>query len=166
MKAYKRLIPLLLSAGLIGCSSTTSVQRADQSESGFDPVLYNGSTTILREDVPDSDAYRVFQKGGSGFVTLNNVRAKAEKRADEFCARKSQVVELVRTTTSVAPHLLGNFPRVEIVFTCILIESEAPIAKEASSVDYDQLRELKSLLDEGVITQDEYNREKGEILSR
>ena len=147
-------------------SSTTPVEKADQSDSNFNPLVYNGSTSILREDIPDSEAYRVFQKGGSGFVTLNNVRAKAEKRADEFCARKSQVVEVIRQTTSVPPHLVGNFPRVEIVFACVPPAEGASAKSEFQGDDYDQLRKLKALLDEGVITQDEYDREKAEILNR
>ena len=66
-------------------------------------------------------------------------------------------------TVSVGAHVLGNFPRAELVFTCVHKEAHAT----AGSADrYEELRELKSLLDEGIITQGEYEREKGEILSR
>jgi hypothetical protein len=43
---------------------------------------------------------------------------------------------------------------------------ESSAEQESSDSDYDQLRELKSLLDDGIITEEDYEREKGEILAR
>jgi uncharacterized protein YceK len=160
---HKITISLVAAFILTGCSSTTPIQRADQSESGFGSV-YNGYTSVLREDIPDSEAYRVFNKGASGFVPLSAVRENAEKRAKDFCGRKSQVVDLVRETTSVGPHILGNFPRIEIVFACI--DSKNEFGNEHASGSYSKLRELKSLLDDGLITQQEYDKGKTRILSQ
>ncbi len=69
-----------------GCSSTTPIQRADQSESGFG-AIYNGHTSILRDDIPDSEAYRVFNKGATGFVPLTAVRGSVESNNLSFSAR-------------------------------------------------------------------------------
>lgn len=59
------------------------------------------------------------------------------------------------------PYILGNFPKVELVFNCI----EKPKAVTGGD-QYTQLRNLKSLLDDHVITQDEFEIEKKKILSQ
>jgi len=161
---HKKILLLVFAFILCGCSSTTPIQRADKSESEFGDLIYNGRTAVLRDDIPDSEAYRVFNRGASGFVPLTAVRNSAEERADDFCGRKSQVVEVLRQTTSVGPHVLGNFPRFEIVFACV---DQSLLSGEESQMDnYAQLRELKALLDEGVITREEYEREKAEVLAQ
>lgn len=158
-------IVLVLSFGiaLVGCSSATSVQKADISRSGFDGAVFNGETTVLRDDIPDSDAYRIFHHGATGFTPVTAVRSSAEQRAQQFCSSKGKLYELLRETVSVGAHVLGNFPRAELVFTCLDRQAD----KELGSTDrYEELRKLKSLLDEGIITQSEYEREKNEILLR
>jgi len=164
MYASKQILPLVFVLTLCGCASTTAVQRADTSDSQFSGTVYDGHTTVLRDDIPDSEAYRVFNKGASGFVPLTAVRNSAQKRADDFCGRKSQVVEVLRQTTSAGLHVIGNFPRFEIVFACV---DPKPISKKDPKMgNYAQLRELKALLDEGVITRKEYEREKAKILAQ
>lgn len=148
---------------LIGCSSASSIQRADQSKSGFDGAVFDGETTILRDDIPDSDAHRIFHHGATGFTPVTAVRNSAEKRAQQFCDSKGAQYELIRETVSTGAHVLGNFPRAELVFICI--ENE-PDSTSGSAGRYDNLRELKSLYDDGIITQDEYDGEKAKILSR
>jgi hypothetical protein len=60
---------------------------------------------------------------------------------------------------------LGNWPRVEIVFDCVLV---LPPAASAPIDDpkYSKLVNLKKLLDSGVITQAEFDQEKAKILSQ
>jgi hypothetical protein len=165
LTTQNKLMALYLAALCLisGCSSTTPIQRADQSESGFG-AIYNGHTSILRDDIPDSEAYRVFNKGASGFVPLTAVRGSTETRAADFCEQKSKVVEVLRATTSVSPHVLGNFPRYEIVFTCVA--SSTPPSTASKSDSYAELRELKALLDDGAISHEEYEKEKAEILAQ
>ena len=155
---------MLVGAALIGCSTASTIQRADRDESAFADAAYSGETTILRDDIPDSETYRIFHQAATGFVSIQAVRYSAEKRADDYCAKRSKSVEVVRETTSAPPHVLGNFPRIEIVFACV--DREVQESQASSGNDYDRLRELKSLLDEGVITPEEYQREKDEILSK
>jgi len=65
-------------------------------------------------------------------------------------------MESLRETISSPPYILGNFPRIEIIFDCIEIShfggSEDP--------HYTKLVNLKRLLDSGTITQEEFDREK------
>jgi len=123
---------------------------------------------VIRDDIPDSEAYRIFHQGATGFVSVQSVRISAENRATSFCNSKRLRYELLRERVSVGAHIAGNFPRTELIFACVPEESDKslPDSKAHSTGRYEELRELKSLLDEGVITQDEYEREKGEILAK
>ena len=153
---------------VVGCSTASKIQRADQSQSAFDGAVYEGQTTILREDIPDSEAYRIFHQAATGFVSVQAVRNSAQKRAKKFCSEKGKAFVLIRESTSVGWHAAGNFPRAELVFACVdeISVRESPEPTINSSNRYDELRELKSLLDEGIITQEEYEQEKGKILTK
>lgn len=74
-------------------------------------------------------------------------------------------MESVIETTSDPPYILGNFPRIEIVFDCIDKPSALPAAAN-DDPKYTKLVNLKKLLDTGVITQAEFDREKAKILSQ
>lgn len=152
---------------IAACSTASSVQRADQSKSGFEGAVYDGEESVLRDDIPDSDAYRIFHQGATGFVSVQSVRNSAESRAITFCGNKGLRYELLRERVSVGAHIAGNFPRAELVFACISEKDSANLSGSGthSRSRYEELRELKSLLDEGVITPDEYEQEKREILA-
>jgi hypothetical protein len=153
---------------LTACSVSSSIQRAEQSKSGFDGAVYEGEETIIRDDIPDSEAYRIFHQGATGFVSVQSVRNSAENRSKSFCENKGLRYELLRERVSVGAHVAGNFPRSELVFTCIAINTEQNTQNSptAPTNRYDELRELKSLLDDGVITQEEYKQEKVKILQK
>lgn len=70
---------------------------------------------------------------------------------------------LIQETTSSPPHILGNWPRIEIVFSCVNSANRGSAA--APQDKYDQLLKLKTLLDGGAITQKEYEAEKKKVLS-
>lgn len=143
---------------IIGCSTATSIVPADKSKSEFDGAVFHGETTVVRDDIPDSDAYRIFHQGATGYVPVSAVRSSAEQRAKDYCHEKGKGYELLRETLSTGAHILGNFPRAELVFTCLDVEGN-------STARYARLRELKALYDEGVITESEYESEKSKILS-
>jgi hypothetical protein len=96
-------------------------------------------------------------------VSVQIVREGAEQRATAFCERKNKVFKPLRETTSKPPHILGNFPRIEIVFACVDKVSTA-VPPASTDRKYEKLIELKKLLDSGVLTQQEFEREKTKIL--
>ncbi|NOT11950.1 MAG: SHOCT domain-containing protein [Methylococcaceae bacterium] len=61
------------------------------------------------------------------------------------------------------PHILGNWPRIEIIFSCVT--TAKPSSATAPQDKYDRLSKLKTLLDAGAITQQEYEEEKKKVLS-
>lgn len=124
MKASGRKVSYLFLAALLGaivlsgCAVTSPIQPLTTSKSSFDDAVYPGETVTIGEATAGEEAWRVFHQGASSFVSIQSIRAEAESRATEFCGRRSKVMRPLRETNSKPPHILGNFPRVEIVFEC------------------------------------------------
>jgi hypothetical protein len=68
-------------------------------------------------------------------------------------------------TAAKPPYILGNFPRVEIVFECVDRPSAVP-GSQLVDPKYAKLADLKKLLDSGAITQVEFESEKAKILAQ
>lgn len=147
-----------------GCSSEGPVQPAASSRSEFEGAFYSGETATISLGTPGNEEYRVFSQGASSFVSVASVRANAVQRADAFCERKGKIMNPLRETTSKPPHILGNFPRVEIIFECV--DKPGLAGAPVSDPKYEKLIDLKKLLDSGAITQAEFETEKAKILSQ
>ena len=151
---------MLLALLFGGCATSSPIQKYSESKSAF------GENPLLsRHDIPASQTYRVYEQGATGFVPMASVRETAEKRAEEFCERQGKGMLVLGEQMSHPPYILGNFPRIEIVFACV---DKPNVARQSTVQDeqYTKLSNLKKLLDEGVITKDEFEREKSKILSR
>jgi hypothetical protein len=150
--------------GLVGaCAVTTPIQPAATSKSGFDGAVYKGQSVVTGNAAPGAEIYRVFIQGATGFVSMQSVRDDAEQRAGAFCGRKGMAMESLLETTAAPPYILGNFPRIEIVFTCVA-KAESMASAEHDS-NYQRLVDLKKLLDSKIITQSEFDNEKKKLLS-
>lgn len=144
-----------------GCGSVPPIQPAATSKSAFDSAVYKGEVTQLADASPSAKAFRAFYQGGSGFVSLASVRTTVEDMATKHCARESRNVRLLQERVSTPPHVLGNFPRIEWVFECAL---PGGAISSATSSKLEQLERLKRLLDTGALTQQEFDREKAQVL--
>src|SRR5690242_7632851 len=102
-----------------GCAVTSPIQPAVSSKSGYEGAVYKGKTAEVNPGIPGNPTYRVFIQGATGFVSMQSVRDDAEQRATAFCDRKGKAMESITETTATPPYVLGNFPRIEIVFACI-----------------------------------------------
>ncbi len=158
MKLLKLVLLIISLSSLISCSTSSKIQQANLSEPAFDSAVFEGETIIYIDDIPDEKAFRVYHRGSSGFTPSSAVRESAKNRAEEFCSQKNLNLKLVRETRSVPPHILGNFPRAELVFTC-----EQPSSNTYNK--YEQLSKLKELLDSGAINETEFKAEKAKILN-
>jgi hypothetical protein len=66
--------------------------------------------------------------------------------------------------TAAPPCILGNFPRIEIIFVCV--EDSAPTLSVRAATDkYDRIVKIKELFDSGALTKDEFEEEKKKILA-
>jgi hypothetical protein len=153
-----------LALALSACSVTAPVQPAADSKSGFERAGYKGATaTTLGRGTPGETQYRVFQQGASGFVSITTVRNEAEKRAIDFCDRKGKAMESITETTSYPPYVPGSFPSAEIVFDCVDQASPPSIVLTPAERDA-EVQRLKHLMDIGILTQAEFDREKAKVL--
>lgn len=155
------VVSLTSIATVSGCAVSSPIQPAKSSRSGFDGSIYPGKTTDLSPGTPGNEQYRVFEQGATGFVPLQAVRETAEQRAEEFCKHSGRAVEAIQERDSTHFPLPGKFPRVEIIFDCI----ETPTSG-GSNPKYSKILELKGLLDNGALTQAEFDQEKAKILSQ
>src|ERR1700680_3255746 len=83
----KRLLIPALSATLMfgACASSSTIQPASKSKSGFEGAVYKGEEKVVTEDNSGAERYRVFEHGATGFVSLQSVRETAGQRANQFC---------------------------------------------------------------------------------
>lgn len=154
------VLTALLACVITGCSVTGGVVSTSSSKSEFDDAVYKGQKTVVNEKAVTGETFRLFNQGATGFTSNSANREDALYRAGEFCQRKSKEIRVLTETSSTPPYILGNFPRVEVVFECV-----QPSAKPATAESkYSTLATLKKLLDDGAITQEEYLREKDKIL--
>lgn len=142
------------------CSTMTPIQKASDSESQFGGGIYTGTQEKGVENKSDNEEYRVFHRGASSFTPLFAVRESVEKRADKFCEAKGKARVTTSEKHSNPPHILGNWPRIELIFIC-KDKNTSPVS---TTNKYDQLAKLKKLLDNKTITQEEFNIEKAKIL--
>jgi hypothetical protein len=160
----RNLITSTLIVLLTACSTASPIQKASESKSAFDDAVYEGEDVIVNDDISDKDAYRIFHQAATGFVSIQSIRVSAEKRANDFCKRQGKVMHTLREHTASPPYILGNFPRIEIVFACIDNNENKKIAN--SNDKYEQIKQLKSLLDDGALTNEEFQAEKMKLLSK
>ncbi len=144
----------------LACAYASPIQPAANTKSAFWFLGWGKPVTVVSE-IPEGEQFRISHRGASGFTTNSAVRRSAEARATEFCEAKGRKMTAITDQSSSAPHILGNFPRHEIVFVCTADPSLAP-----AEDPYDRLERLKGLLDAGVISQEEFDSEKRELLAR
>lgn len=125
-----------------------------------------------------ADTYSV-TSSGAGFST-DGVKADVYRAANEFCAKKNLI--MVEVSINTQNGALGrNPPSADLKFRCLAqgdpeiqrratgVQSLAiPVSEKSSgaSDSYAQLKQLKELLDSGVLSQKEFDEQKAKILSR
>lgn len=144
-----------------GCAVTPPILKASESKSYFEDAVYTGETNIISKDVSGGEQYRVFIQAATGFVPASVCREEAEQKAAQFCEGMDKKIKLIQETISKPPHILGNFPRAELVFACI----EKPVTKPHEDELFIRISNLKKLLDSGAITKEEYEQQKAKILN-
>lgn len=162
MKLIKVILSTFCFFVLTGCAISSAIEDADKSESKFDSAaLYNGERTQIQKPIDGLRQHRIFHQGSSSFTPVSAVRNSAMSRVTEFCGLTNMTPYLIEEATSKPPHILGNFPRVEIVFSCV-----NRVQRAVGADKYDQVAKIKRLLDGGAITEAEYKREKRKILGQ
>ncbi|MDZ7660935.1 SHOCT domain-containing protein [Thiohalophilus sp.] len=160
----RKLIVTLSIVLLTACSTASTIKKASESESAFADAVYEGEKSVVEAGISDENAYRIFHQAATGFVSIQSIRVSAEKRASDFCKKQNKEMRTLSERTSRPPHILGNFPRIEIVFIC---ESNAEIKTNIGNPGkYEQIKKLKDLYDAGALTREEFESEKSKLLSK
>jgi hypothetical protein len=114
MKQTKRILMLAGISLVSGCAYETPVQRYSES-----PSKFRKPPQIMSHNFPDKDVYRIFQQGATGFVPLASIREDLELQAERFCQRQGKGMVVLGANYSKPPYILGNFPRMELIFAAV-----------------------------------------------
>ena len=140
-----------------GCATSSPVQRYSESSSGF-----SEPPQLVTHTYPGKDIYRIYHRAATGFVAIQSIREAAEQRATEFASRQGKSFVVLGEKISQPPYILGNFPRIEIVFA--LIDKKDEVAASGTRDKYADLERLKKLFDSGALTKEEFEAEKAKVL--
>lgn len=89
------LLPISVTVALIGCASHTG-------------VIPMGKDTFL-----------IAKQQATGFPGLGNLKAEIISEGSAYCRGLNKEFQLINTTETQPPYVLGNYPRSEITFMCI-----------------------------------------------
>ena len=67
-----------------------------------------------------SDTYMVSRQAASGFTGMGTLKAEAMKEAYQQCQKTGKSVEVLETIDAKPPCILGDFPKTEIRFKCVM----------------------------------------------
>jgi hypothetical protein len=144
---------------LVSCGYSSAIQKANESKSEFSDDPYK----TVRPIKGSHEIYRIYGRAASGFVSIGAEREGEEERARKFCADKGKDLELLASEQSNPPYILGNFPRVELIFMCLERKPVESSISQDSKINH--ISALKKLLDNGALTKEEFEREKQKVLS-
>ena len=155
---YIYLVIGLVVSLLLGCATSSPIQRFSESESHF-----NKPPELLSHELAEKDIFRIYHRASTGFVSIQSIRQAAEERAENFAKRQGKTILVLGEKISSPPYILGNFPRIEIVFA--LIDETKDSESERVATRYEILEKLKELLNKEILTNEEFEVEKKKVLN-
>jgi len=144
------------------CATSNTVKSYSGSKSHFrHPPIVNADDV---NKYPDKDIYRAYKRGGSGFVAIGAVRNQVQMYIEKFALKQGKNYVILAEQFSNPPYIAGNFPRVEIVFALVDKNNETNNQTQIKKTNADKLKELKKMLDDKIITEEEYDKLKQKII--
>ena len=64
------------------------------------------------------NSYMATKQQSTGFPGLGNMKAEVLTEANSLCEKQGKVMKLTSSSETQPPYVLGNYPRVEVQFTC------------------------------------------------
>ena len=116
MKNSKNCLWVCIVAFILVTSCATSSQISRYNESR---TYFNSQPRIMKNEYPESDIYTLYERGSTGFVSIQTLRLNLERRAELFANRQNKSFIVIGEKISEPPYILGNFPRIQIVFALI-----------------------------------------------
>ena len=152
----KPCVLLLALCILSACSVSSPIEHV-----GSGKAYFRHPTKLKANNYSDKDIYRVFEQGATGFVPVPALRAACMDRAEEFCQKQGRSLDVLGEQTKATIPTPFVWPAVELVFAA------APSATSgaATSAGAARLARLKALKDKGLVSQEEYEKEKERYLN-
>jgi hypothetical protein len=158
-RTISALFPVILCLIGEGCGTSSPIQRYSESKSHF-----SHPPELMSNNYPQTNIYRIYYRASTGFTAIQTLRNTATQRAETFAQQQGKSIAVLGEQISQPPYILGNFPRLELVFA--LIDKPGNPNPPSPALDkYAQLERLKKLLDQGAITQEEFEKEKAKLLN-
>ena len=98
----------------VSCATSSPIARFSGNESYF-----NSAPILMNHSYPSNDIYTLYQRAASGFESIQSIRSQVERRAEIFANRQNKSIVVLGEKISEPPYILGNFPRIQIVFALI-----------------------------------------------
>ena len=155
----------ILGLFMVGCSSMSPIEKESESKSHFEDAVFKGRDFYVSPKEIEGERYRIYHQASTGFSGTGGIRRTATQRAIRFCQDlDNKRMVTVSEHTAAPPYILGNFPRIEIIFVCVEDSAPTPSARAATD-KYDRIVKVKELFDSGALTRDEFEEEKKKILA-
>ena len=117
------------------------------------------------------DTYKIYKRAGTGFHGGTAIRARALTEANEYCACQGKVFKKLQMYGSHPPYILGNFPKMTLEFMCLDPDDQRLTenvndgnVREKDDIET-KMKALKKLLADGLITQSDFEEQKGKLLN-
>ena len=88
------------------------------------------------------DTFMVSRQAATGFPGLGNLKADAFREANQYCMDQGKSLQVVHTSETSPPYILGNYPKVEIQFMC-LGENDPELNRPKLRKDADEVIEIR-----------------------
>lgn len=143
----KKLLLLLLLAPVIGFGQEETTQNINLS-------VKSGYVNQMSQGIYDNKdgTLTVVEVGGTGFVSLNKLRKRADKSILKYADNNNFSYKYLSETTRKTT--VGVFPKVSRVYKIFNLDG-SPIITKSTAIS--KIKEFKELLDMGVISKEEFN---------
>ncbi len=90
------------------------------------------------------DTFMIAKQQATGFPGLGNMKAEIIAEAAQHCAALGKELQIVSTQETQPPYVLGNYPRSEIQFMC-LVAGDHELQRPKISKEPDTFIEVRKL---------------------
>lgn len=167
MKKISTWSALLITVLFIsGCASKQpEVTKAGDNTSLFNDTPLSAQDYFVIDKKITGKLYRISAQESASSSTPYKMRLHVEKEANAFCKEKIAEHKMLAIAefTSTPSYNRENDPKLEILFVCIESSLEHTIYQNEKA-KYQQVVDLKILLDGGTLTQAQFDIEKNKIL--
>lgn len=172
-------LPLVIVSSVVitGCSqilpNNTSSGQVNTSQ--FEPL--DEYKDYHPKNVGDNEKRLSVIERASGHDSIVKSKKIVMQRANAICKKSNKNMIPIKEHIANPPYMINHYPGVYLTFVCQSSE-EAKLATKKKEVvkkvevskdfdsEYDDLVKLKKLLDEKILTQQEFDAEKKKILNR